>query len=159
MKISAQDEYGLRILLRIAREGGEEGLTIPQLSEAEGISEPYVGKMTRLLRMTGFIQSQKGSKGGYVLSRPAHQIKVSDVLHALGGPLFDGEFCDGHAGSFKFCTNSVDCSVRSLWKILQHAIDRVLDQVTLADLISTEENSFDMLQQTVEENLPEIRIS
>ena len=66
MKITAQEEYGLRILIRIAR--NEKGMSIPQLSEAEGLSDHYVAKLTRLLRMEGFINSSPGYKGGYKIS-------------------------------------------------------------------------------------------
>ena len=135
MKISAKDEFGLRILLQIARHGQESGLTIAQLSEMEGISEPYVGKITRMLRLAGFVQSTRGKKGGYVLSKPPHEIQVAEVLHALDGKLFDQEFCGSHAGEMAFCTNSVDCSIRSLWKLVQTTIDQVLANVTVADLI------------------------
>lgn len=135
MKISAKDEYGLRVLLRIAKHGGEQGLSIGQISEAEGISEPYVGKITRMLRLNGFVQSTRGKKGGYVLSKPADEIQVAEVLHALDGKLFDSTFCQDHTGDTKFCTNSVDCSIRSLWRLVQVTIDQVLANVTVADLI------------------------
>ena len=67
MKISSQDEYGLRILLRIARADAEKGLSIPQLSELEGLSEPYVAKLTRALRLGVLIQSTRAHKGRYYL--------------------------------------------------------------------------------------------
>jgi|GEM_PF-4525012 len=84
MKISSQDEYGLRILLRIGRADTEKGLSIPQLSELEGLSVAYVGKLTRILRLAGFIESTRGQKGGYILSKPVEEIKINDVLNALG---------------------------------------------------------------------------
>ena len=71
MKITAQEEFGLRILIRIARCADEEGMSIPQLSEAEGLSTHYVAKLTRILRINGFINSTPGYKGGYVLARPS----------------------------------------------------------------------------------------
>jgi len=135
MKISAKDEYGLRVLLSIARHGGDEGLSITKLSEAEGISEPYVGKITRMLRLSGFIQSTRGKKGGYILSKKPDEIKISEILHALDGKLFDAEFCGSHSGDVTFCTNTNDCSVRSLWRLVQSTIDQVLANVTLADLL------------------------
>ena len=141
MKISAQDEYGLRILIRIARSKIEEGLSIPQISEAEGMSASYVAKLTRTLRLAGFIQSTPGQKGGYVLSRPPEEIRISEVLRTLGGALYDEDFCDSHSGAFRICTNSVDCSVRSLWKVIQYAVDHVLGQVTLRDLLGSEQNA------------------
>ena len=65
--------------------------------------------------MEWFINSTPGNKGGYVLARPANQIIVRDVLKGLGGLLFDTDFGGAQAGSMKLCTNSVDCSARSLW--------------------------------------------
>jgi len=139
MKITAQDEYGLRILVRIAKCKDKTGLSIPQLSEAEGLSQPNVSKLTRILRMEGLINSTKGHVGGYVLARPAADIKVNDVLKALGRRLFDEEFCANHVGVLKLCTNSVDCSIRSLWTMVQSTIDKLLDKITLADLSTNSE--------------------
>jgi Rrf2 family protein len=156
MKITAQEEYGLRLLIRIASCRDTNGMSIPQLSEAEGISPHYVAKLTRILRIGGFINSTPGNKGGYVLSMPAQEIIINNVLKALGGSLFDQEFCGSHAGAMKFCTNSVDCSSRSLWQMIQYTVDQLLDRVTLHDLVCTEENSAKMLRQILiqkEENL------
>lgn len=138
MKITAQDEYGLRILVRIAKCEGNIGVSIPQLSELEGLSQPNVSKLTRILRMEGLVNSTKGHVGGYVLAKPAYTISVNDILKALSGRLFDQEFCVNHAGTMKICSNSVDCSIRSLWTIVQSAIDNVLDKITLADLSNGE---------------------
>lgn len=151
MKITAQEEYGLRILIRIAACKDTEGLSIPQLSEAEGISSHYVAKLTRVLRMGGIINSTPGNKGGYVLARPAKEIVINNVLKTLGGALFDKTFCETHSGTMRLCTNSVDCSSRSLWQMIQYIVDQFLDQVTLYDLVSSEKNSskilHDMLMQ------------
>ncbi|HEY8398674.1 MAG TPA: Rrf2 family transcriptional regulator [Flavihumibacter sp.] len=138
MKITAQEEIGLRIMLRVANCGNESGLSIPQLSEIEGISIPYVAKLTRLLRQKGFLNSTPGNKGGYVLARPANEIVVNDLLKVLGGALFDTSFCNVHSGGMKLCTNSVDCSVRSLWKMMQLVLDELLQHLTLSDLSNTE---------------------
>lgn len=147
MKITAQEEYGLRILLRIAACNDKNGMSIPQLSEAEGISSHYVAKLARILRMSGFINSTPGSKGGYILAMPADEIIINRVLKALGGPLFDKEFCGTHSGALKLCTHSVDCSSRSLWQMTQFIIDRFLDKVTLYDLVNPEKTSAKILEQ------------
>lgn len=147
MKITAQEEYGLRLLIRIASCKDTNGMSIPQLSEAEGISPHYVAKLTRILRIGGFINSTPGNKGGYVLSMPANEIIINNVLKALGGSLFDQAFCGSHAGAMKLCTNSVDCSSRSLWQMIQYTVDQLLDRVTLHDLVCTEENSAKVLRQ------------
>lgn len=138
MKISAQDEYGLRILLRIAKAPLDEGLSLSQISELERISQPYAAKITRTLRLAGFIQSIRGHKGGYILALPPGKIRISEVLKAMGGSLYDEKFCGQHTGTHALCTHSIDCSVRSLWTVLQSSVDRILDQVTIEDLVQPE---------------------
>ena len=140
MKFSTQEEYGLRCLLRVAGEKAEKGLTIPEISKAEGITTHNTAKILRALRLGGFLASSRGQIGGYTLSRPANEILIKDVLDFLGGKLFDDEFCNDHSGSESICTHSVDCSIRSLLKMLQSAVDGVLMNMTIKDLISTEEN-------------------
>ena len=139
MKISAQDEYGLRILLQIARAQSEDGLSLSQISELENISQAYAAKMTRSLRLAGFISSIRGQKGGYILARPMHEIKISEVLRAMGGAIYDEAYCGQHTGTSSLCTNSIDCSLRSLWTILQHNLDKLLDKVTIQDLMQSEQ--------------------
>lgn len=141
MKFSTQEEYGLRCLLRVAREssGSDKGLTIPEISKAEGITTHNTAKILRALRLGGFLASSRGQIGGYTLSRPADEILVKDVLDFLGGKLFDSEFCNDHSGSENICTHSIDCSIRSLWQLLQNAVDGVLKNMTIKDLMSTEE--------------------
>lgn len=141
MKITAQEEYGLRVLIRIAACKDSDGMSIPQLSEAEGLSSHYVAKLTRILRMGGFINSTPGYKGGYMLAIPAKEIVINNVLKTLGGALFDDEFCRSHSGTVKLCTNSVDCSSRSLWQMVQFIVDQFLDKITLHDLVDSESNS------------------
>lgn len=143
----------MRILIRIAGCRTAEGMSIPQLSEAEGLTPHYVAKLTRLLRMEGFINSTPGYKGGYVLARPAQDIKIKGVLQALGGTLFNKDFCGTHAGALRLCTNSVDCSSRSLWKMIQFTVDQLLDRVTLYDLSNTERESDRILNHILEQSL------
>lgn len=152
MKITAQEEYGLRILIRIAGCREQEGLSIPQLSEAEGLSQHYIAKLTRSLRMEGFINSTPGNKGGYCLARPASEISINQVLKALGGALYDKAFCGTHTGAVKFCTNSVDCSSRSLWQMIQFIVDNFLDKVSLQDLVNPEKTSSRILSQLFDEH-------
>ncbi len=139
MKLSAQEEFGLRCLLRVGREGTEGSVTIAELSRSEGISEPNAAKMMRILRNRGFVQSTRGQAGGYTLSRPAEHINVGEVLAALGGRLYEPSFCDTHAGIERLCTHMPDCSIRSVWKTIQNAIDGVLAQLSLKDLLCREE--------------------
>ena len=152
MKISAQEEYGLRILLRIAKCTSEESMRIQSLSSLEGLSPAYVAKITRILRKAGYINSNPGNVGGYILAKPAQDININEVLKSLGGSLFSKKFCHDYSGTTKFCTNSVDCSVRSLWQMIQYTVDQLLDKVTLADLTSSEEKSSQLLQMLLLES-------
>ncbi len=136
MKFSSQEEFGLRCLIRIGKT--PNGLTIPEISEMEGISGALAGKILRLLRLGGFIDSSRGQSGGYKLSRPADEIVIGDVLAVLGGKLFEAGFCDDHAGAELICTHTVDCSIRSLWRTVQNLLDSVLGKTTLHDLLGTE---------------------
>ncbi len=149
MKITAQEEYGLRLLIRIAGCKDAAGMSIPQLSESEGLSSHYVAKLARTLRMSGFINSTPGYKGGYVLAKSAKEIVINDVITALGGVLFDTKFCGTHAGIGKLCTNSVDCSARSLWQMVQYTVDQLLNKITLYDLVNNEKESADILYKAL----------
>ncbi|RYY59944.1 MAG: Rrf2 family transcriptional regulator [Chitinophagaceae bacterium] len=141
MKITSQEEYGLRVLIRIAGCNSAAGMSIPQLSEAEGLTSHYVAKLTRLLRMAGFINSTKGTKGGYILARPSTEIVINDVLKALGGALFSEQFKPANDGGLELCTNSVDCTARSLWQMIQFTVDQLLNQVTLHSLVNPDKDS------------------
>ena len=156
MKITAQVEYGLRIMVRITRCKDEKGLSIRQLSEAEGLSANYVAKLTRILRMKGLINSTRGHMGGYILSKPAADITINHTLKALGGRFFDKKFCESHSGILTLCTNSVDCSIRSLWSVMQISLDKLLDEVTLADMVKNEKDVSTVLENVIERNAAEI---
>lgn len=144
MKFNTQEEYGLRLLLRIGKNNSPNGLTIPELSELEGLTEANVAKILRMLRLAGFVESSRGQTGGYKLSRPANEILIGDVLTSLGGKLYESSFCDLHAGVENICTNSIDCSIRSLWKTIQTMLDGVLNKITLQDLLG-KENEVELL--------------
>jgi Rrf2 family protein len=129
----------LRCLVRLAYADFEgQGLTIPEISQAEGVSPPYAAKILRVLRKGGFVKAARGKEGGYTLARPAEAIVIGDAIGALGGKLFESDFCDSHSGQAAICTRSVDCSVRSLWRAVQVAVDQVLSQTTLRDLLQNE---------------------
>ncbi len=152
MKITAQEEYGLRILIRIGSCKDRDGMSIPQLSETEQLSQHYIAKLTRLLRMSNLIRSTPGNKGGYVLAKPANEIVIKQVLEALGTPL-DKEFTDENGAVMRFCTNSVDCSSRSLWQMIQMTVNNLLERITLFDLVSENEASKTIFDALVPEFL------
>jgi Rrf2 family protein len=135
MKLSSQEEYGLRCLLQVARHDPEGSVTIPEIARIEGLSIPHVAKLMRSLRRGGFVRSVRGQAGGYMLARTPDRINIGEVLAWLGGRLFEPSFCSMHAGIAELCTHSVDCSIRSLWQSVQHVVDQMLEKVTLGDLL------------------------
>ncbi len=139
MKFSTQEEYGLRCLIRIAKSKSPNGLTIPEISELEGLSTAHVGKLLRILRLGEFIESSRGQTGGYKLARPPDEIIIGEALAALGGKLYESSFCDIHSGVQNICTNTIDCSIRSLWSKVQSLLDSVLNKLTLKDLLGNED--------------------
>jgi len=140
MKITSQEEYGLRCLLRLARDE-QNSLTIPEIAHAEGLSAPYVAKLLGVLRQAGLISSQRGRAGGYHLTRKPSAIGLGEVLLALGEPLFDDPgYCQRHAGAVTDgnCVHQGDCTLRALWHTLEQWVRQSLDRITLADLLQNE---------------------
>jgi Rrf2 family protein len=147
MKLSAQEEYGLRCLLRVASAGEGQSLTIPEIGRAEALSIAYVAKLMRILRRGKFVKSVRGQTGGYTLARGPENILVGEVLALLGGRLFEPGFCEQFAGLKRTCTHSVDCSIRSLWRAVQMAVDNILAEITLSDLLQKESDMTSRLRQ------------
>jgi Rrf2 family iron-sulfur cluster assembly transcriptional regulator len=152
MKFSTQEEYGLRCLLRIGKSRSQNGLTIPEISDLEGLSQANVGKLLRTLRLGGFIDAARGQSGGYKLVKPAEEIIIGEVLAVLGGRLFEEDFCSSHAGIENICTNSIDCSIRSLWRTIQMVVDNVILKMSLKDLLGNEEEVKVLVNNFVEDN-------
>jgi Rrf2 family protein len=149
MKITAQEEYGMRCLLRLAK--SESGsITLPEVAAAEGLSVPYVAKLMGVLRQAGVLESVRGRAGGYRLSKPPQELGLGSLLLTLGEPLFEEqEYCQKHAGSESpngICANRASCTLKSLWQTLEHWLRRTLDQITLADLMHHEGRLPDLLR-------------
>lgn len=151
MKFSTTEEYGIRCLIRIAKfhEIGKT-LTIPEISKAEGITQHNTAKILRALRLGGFLESERGQTGGYSLTRKPEEIKIKEILNTLGGRLFDSSFCESHSGMSDICTHNIDCSVRSLWKVIQDAVDTVVKDISLKDLIGSENETFEKFNENLE---------
>ena len=142
MKVSAQEEFGLRCMVQLARRQQESDghpLTLAEIARDEGLTVPNVAKLVRRLRRAGLVRSALGRTGGYTLSRDARTVNIAEILGALGGKLFDAEYCTRYAGDQEICTHIGDCSIRSLWGALEAIFERVLEQTTLAELLGTEE--------------------
>jgi Rrf2 family protein len=137
MRLTAQEEYGLRCLLQVARVQ-EGSMTTPEIAEREALSQAHVHKLMRLLRRGGLVKSVRGRQGGYQLARPAEQINVGAALAALGDRLYSTRFCGQHTGNERTCVRNNDCSIRSFWMAIDRVVQRALQSTKLSDLLRSE---------------------
>jgi Rrf2 family protein len=158
MKLSAQEEYGLRCLLTLARAKPGASLTIPQIAETEHISAPNVAKLLRALKAGGYVVALRGQSGGYALARSASEINVGEALACLGGRIYDAGFCGRHSSATRGCGHNSDCSVRSVWRLVQRAVDDVLGRLTLAALL-VEEQNVNVPERSKRVSLPIVQVS
>jgi len=137
MKISAQEEYGLRCLVQLANLQGGESLTLPQIAELEGISTANAGKLMWLLNKAGFVNSTRGTKGGYYLSRPAGEIRLNEIIKVLDEEVLSAH-CDSFTGVMDKCVHTGDCGIRPVIVGLHEIVENALSKITLAQLVGSE---------------------
>lgn len=137
MKISAQEEYGLRCLLQLASLQAGESLTLPQIAEREGISVANAGKLMWLLNKAGFVQATRGTKGGYSLARPAGEVRLSEVIKVLDADVLN-KHCENYTGVLETCVHKGDCGIRPVIVGLHEIVENALSQITLAQLVGDE---------------------
>lgn len=141
MRFTAQEEYGLRCLLAMARDSGGGPSTIEGIARAEGLSAAHVGKLLRVLRKGGLVQSIRGQKGGYRLARPAREMSVAEALRVLGGRLYAPGYCRRFTGVRRVCVHDGDCTIRPLWARVELMVEGFLGSTMLAELAGTEHDS------------------
>ncbi len=137
MKISAQEEYGLRCLLQLAALGEGEYLTLGQIAEREGISVANAGKLLWILNKAGLVSSIRGTKGGYRLARPASEIHLNEIIKVLDEDVLESH-CKSYSGVLESCVHTGDCGIRPVIVGLHELVERALSDVTLAQLVGTE---------------------
>ena len=154
MRITALEEYGLRCMILLARNGDHTPLALPKMGEKEALSVPYSAKLMLLLRQGGLVEAVRGRHGGYMLAMPAERISLRSIFHALCGPVFSLRHCERYATGKKprgreNCIHSVDCVVRDVWKAFLLVTDDMLSKATLLDLASSsEKNRLDFLEHS-----------
>ena len=138
MKISAQEEYGLRCLVQLANLSDGESLTLPQIAELEGISTANAGKLMWLLNKADFVHSTRGTKGGYCLARPAYEIRLNEIIKVLDADVVD-KHCESYTGVLDSCVHKGDCGIRPVIIGLHEIVENALSQITLAQLVGSEQ--------------------
>jgi Rrf2 family protein len=146
MKISAQEEYGLRCLVQLATLGKGESLTLNQIAEREGVSQANAGKLMWLLNKAGFVQAMRGTKGGYTLARPSGEIYLNEVIKILDADEIDNH-CEGYKGILEMCIHKGDCGIRPVIVGLHQIVNEALSNITLAQLVGEERKVKETFQQ------------
>ena len=135
MKISNKTEYGLRALAYVAKAGGSGRIIgIKEIAANESMPPEFLEKIASTLEKAGFLVSKRGVKGGYTLARPAGKIKLGAVIRALEGKTGMVKCVGGRGGP---CPMRSRCRTKDFWRKFQKSIDRVLDSVTLKDLLKS----------------------
>ena len=125
MKLSTKTYYGLRAMIRLTKE--EKLCSVKEISVKERIPEKYLEKIFQELRNDGFLVSQKGAGGGYLLARPAAKIKAGDIIMALEKEAFLTK-CQAS------CPMARQCSAKTFWREMEQSFEASMGSTTLADL-------------------------
>jgi Rrf2 family protein len=136
MHFSAQEEYGLRCVLHLARNRNEASITAREISECEQISLDYVHKLLGILKRKGLIESTRGINGGFNLKRAPEDTTVCEVLEMLSSELNS----DGHCAKFSrrkshSCQGQEECHVKPFWDTIYRFYEEFGSRVTIQDLI------------------------
>ncbi|MDD5064834.1 MAG: Rrf2 family transcriptional regulator [Phycisphaerae bacterium] len=131
MKLSTRTRYGVRAVIELAGNQNKGPMQIKVIARRQGISLKYLEQLMAILKSAGFVRSIRGAKGGYILAKPANQVKLSDIFNVLEGPVTTVECLENG----NYCTRVADCVARQVWAEVQQAITSVLQSVTLQDLV------------------------
>jgi len=132
MKFSTRARYGLRMMLELARKLHNENLVdLGRIAKVTGISENYLAQLAMTLKNDGLLIGVSGKKGGYQLGRPANEIKISEIVTALIGPISVTD-CTSNPN---LCLTSSYCETRAIWALVNSKIEETLNEFTLADLL------------------------
>lgn len=131
MHISAKAEYAMRALLTLASEPGGS-MTADRLAAAQSLPVKFLENILLDLRRGGLVVSQRGSEGGYRLSRPASDITAADVLRLIDGPLAEVRGARPEAAVYE----GPAAHLQEVWVAARASLRSVLEGVTLADIVT-----------------------
>ncbi len=131
MKISTRGRYALRIMVELARQGGEEFVPLKLISQRQDISMKYLESIVAVLQKAGFLISLRGKSGGYKLAKPAKEYSVGAVLKLTEGSLAPVACLDGPSPG---CGRAEHCPTLPMWTRLNDIIDDYLESVSIEEL-------------------------
>ncbi len=148
MMFSTKAEYGVRVMVELARRAGnapdgvESVVPLAEIAEHDGLPLAYLEHLVARLRKAGLIDSRRGSRGGYMLARGAEQITMAEVVEALEGSIAPIECISQASDGSVVCSReshpSHVCPTKLLWTRVRGSIVRTLQDTTLADLLVTQ---------------------
>ena len=131
LRIPKLTDYGIVLLVELAGGEGNGSQNARSMAEATSLPLPVVSKILKSLAQAGLLNSQRGAKGGYALSRRPEEINVAEIIDALEGPIALMECAAGPG----HCDQESSCSVRDPWQRINQAILETLRHVTLRELV------------------------
>ncbi len=134
MKISTKGRYALRIMLDLALHDSGELVPLKEIAKRQGITLKYMEQIISPLSKSGFVQSSRGSNGGYRIARRPSDLTAGDILRALEGPLAPTA-CLQNAG-YVDCDRAEICETLDFWKGFNKVVNDYVDSVTLEDLVN-----------------------
>ena len=137
MRVTTWTEYGLIVALHLAKRRDSGTLPARDVAESEGLPTDYVEQILLKLRRAGVVTSTRGAHGGYLLARDPSDVTVKDVVEAVEHHTFEVN-CDVRPIDPARCSPGTSCSIRPVWRSLQHRIDDLLSSVSLAELLREE---------------------
>jgi Rrf2 family protein len=132
MKLSTRAEYGIRVLVALAKADGERPTSLAGIARTDKLPHAYIEQLVGALRRAGLVTSTRGHAGGYRLARPAGQISLVDAVRALDGPILEMP-CAG-PDDLESCDRPQDCSVHEVFERLQSSLSDTLGGTTLAEV-------------------------
>lgn len=137
MRLSKRGEYGIRSMLYLARQARPEELVqLKQIAEREHIPTKYLEQILLTLRHAGLLHSRLGLHGGYHLAKPAEQISLGQIVRTMDGPLAPVNCVSQVAYEPCDCPDETTCGLRLAMLDVRNQISQVLDNTTLADIVS-----------------------
>ena len=128
MKISTKGRYGLRIVMDVAMNGNEKPRMIRDIAKSQQISEKYISRLIIDLRQGGILESIRGAKGGYKLSRNPESITVLEILEIMEGRIAIVECLSSPI----HCVRASKCATKEIWNNVNEEIRTTLSKITLA---------------------------
>ncbi len=136
IRLTKITDYGIVLLGQMSAGRLETVHNARDLARQSGLPLPMVSKILKALARGGLLVSQRGTKGGYHLVRPAEELRVSEIIQALEGPIAITA-CTSNNGDGRCGVRSL-CPVRISWQRINEAIHGALDAITLAEMLRPE---------------------